>query len=71
MRKSSEREIYICPIDHKPCSGRTCPLWLELEDWQGCAIDAANQGIKAAKPLIKQYAGLLDRIVNIASRFLK
>ena len=53
-------KVYICPVNNEPCQGETCPLYLELEDWQGCSLDVASQGIQIAGDMLKKAARWLD-----------
>ena len=52
----------ICPILDKLCDESDCPVWLVLDDWQGCALELSH---KAVKEVAIEGARFLDDLLKI------
>jgi len=57
--------VIICPITKKECPQDQCPLWLVLDDFEGCPFDLANQSLKDfGENTLKPIARMADMFIQ-------
>lgn len=54
-----------CPIVDGACTEEQCPLWMILDDWQGCTMAGAQDWLQQ---IIEDGAKALDAILGLRSR---
>lgn len=60
-------EVVMCPVLDAPCNP-DCPMWLRLEDWEGCLLEASPKWVAG---LIRGAAQDLDKALGLTSRLKK
>ena len=55
----------MCPIDRSECAREGCPrrLWIQLDDWQGCALHLADLALTELKDDAVKVARTIDAVV--------
>lgn len=57
--------MIICPITKKECPEDRCPLWMELDDFDGCPFDLANRSLKdLSENTLKPIARMADMFIQ-------
>ena len=58
-----------CGFTEKPCALDQCPVWVKLDDFEGCPLDIADRaikdfGINTLAPLAVKADGLVKAILS-------